>query len=293
MSTLAIVFPFVFLLFFILPISIGIYVYRDAKKRGMNALLWLLISILAPALVGFILYLLVRTNYSDLQCPQCKNRVKEDYVSCPHCGTQFKAVCPSCSFPVEKDWKVCPRCTQPLSSANTELAVPVREKDRTLHKLILAIVVIPLVILLFFIIFSVSSFSSVGSSAGVTSLPINEYLDEIDHYEPIEQWLTEEKDDSNKAYILCYSDENDDSDNPEYQYLIYWPQMADMPSLSIHPSSGFFENTTEISILPDGSNLGNTVLIVHSSDEKIRLYDGDNAIECEIINVSFPVELPA
>ena len=54
-----------------IPIMIGVYVYRDAKRRGMNAMAWTLIAVVAPALIGFIIYLLIRGNSPDLQCPQC------------------------------------------------------------------------------------------------------------------------------------------------------------------------------------------------------------------------------
>ena len=46
----------------IVPILIGVYVYRDAKRRGMNALVWTLIALFAPSLIGFIIYLLVRNS---------------------------------------------------------------------------------------------------------------------------------------------------------------------------------------------------------------------------------------
>ena len=55
----------------IVPILIGVYVYRDANRRGMNALMWTLIALFAPSLIGFIIYLLVRSSYSDLECPKC------------------------------------------------------------------------------------------------------------------------------------------------------------------------------------------------------------------------------
>ena len=92
-----------------IPIMIGVYVYRDAKRRGMNAMAWTLIAVVAPALIGFIIYLLVRGNSPDLQCPQCAEPVTEQYVICPHCGAKLRPACPNCSFPVEADWKVCGR----------------------------------------------------------------------------------------------------------------------------------------------------------------------------------------
>jgi len=58
-------------LVFCIPVLLGIYVYRDAAKHGMNPVLWTLITILTPSLLGLIIYLLVRNNYSDLTCPNC------------------------------------------------------------------------------------------------------------------------------------------------------------------------------------------------------------------------------
>ena len=39
-----------------------VYVYRDARRRGMNANLWLLI-VLLTGLIGLIVYLIVRRDY--------------------------------------------------------------------------------------------------------------------------------------------------------------------------------------------------------------------------------------
>ena len=75
----------------IVPILVGVYVFRDASRRGMNAALWTLIAVLVPILVGFIIYLLVRSSYPDLKCPQCGTPVRESYVSCPQCGARLKA----------------------------------------------------------------------------------------------------------------------------------------------------------------------------------------------------------
>ena len=68
MSNVVIAIPLFMLMIIValLPLLIGVYVYRDAKRRGMNAALWTLIAILAPSLIGFIIYLLVRGNYSNL-----------------------------------------------------------------------------------------------------------------------------------------------------------------------------------------------------------------------------------
>jgi ABC-type tungstate transport system substrate-binding protein len=42
------------------PVLMGVYVYRDAGRRNMNAAIWTLIALFAPLFTGFIVYLLVR-----------------------------------------------------------------------------------------------------------------------------------------------------------------------------------------------------------------------------------------
>jgi peptidoglycan/LPS O-acetylase OafA/YrhL len=48
-----------FLVFFIIGILLAIWVYKDAKKREMNAVLWLII-VLIFGCCGCIVYLIVR-----------------------------------------------------------------------------------------------------------------------------------------------------------------------------------------------------------------------------------------
>lgn len=105
----------------IIPLIIFVYVYRDAKRRGMNAILWALIAAIAPTLIGLIVYLLVRGSYSDLRCPVCDTPVQEQFVVCPKCGTKLHASCSNCAAPVEPDWKVCPKCAQPLTDAQADV----------------------------------------------------------------------------------------------------------------------------------------------------------------------------
>lgn len=293
MSILAFSVMPIFIIFFLaIPIALGVYVYRDARKRGMNTVLWLAVVLLLPAFIGFILYLLARTGYSDLQCPKCGEKVEDSYASCPYCGTPFKAVCPVCSFPVEKDWKVCPHCASPLSVQTDELAAPVRKKDRALGKIIFAVLLVPLMLILFGVC-SMSALQSAGSGgAGITSLPLSEYRDEINHTE-IEQWLDERQPDSQKAYALCHTFEQSNG-TQEFQYLVYMPQLTEQPDLTIHPSTGFFGNTLEIAVQANSESLpsGNTVLLISTSNPKLRLLYGGQEIECETDVVPFALELP-
>mgnify|MGYP002747632941 CR=1 FL=1 len=100
--------------FLCIPLLIGVYVYRDAARRGMNAALWTVVAVLAPAFTGLIVYLLARGAAPALKCPQCGAAVTDAYAVCPACGARLRAVCPGCGAPVEPGWKVCPRCAAPL-----------------------------------------------------------------------------------------------------------------------------------------------------------------------------------
>jgi hypothetical protein len=58
------VFPFLLFLFipliwFIVAILLGIWVYRDAESRGMGGALWLIIMLIA-GIIGLIIYFVVR-----------------------------------------------------------------------------------------------------------------------------------------------------------------------------------------------------------------------------------------
>ncbi|MFX0025635.1 MAG: hypothetical protein ACFE8M_04410 [Candidatus Hermodarchaeota archaeon] len=56
------------IIFIIIPIFflilISIWVYKDAKKKDMNAFVWVLIVWIIPFFIGLIVYLKVRDQYS-------------------------------------------------------------------------------------------------------------------------------------------------------------------------------------------------------------------------------------
>jgi len=106
-----------FLLFAILAM-LG-YVYGDAKRRGMNALLWtLLVLILSPAylLIGLIIYLLVREPLPN-QCPQCAAAVSARFNFCPNCKYNLHPACARCQCEVSDSDKFCPYCAAELTHA--------------------------------------------------------------------------------------------------------------------------------------------------------------------------------
>ena len=161
-------------LILLIPVMVGVYVYKDAKKRGMNAVLWTLIVLLTPFLIGLVIYLLVRGNYPDLRCPQCGEPIREKYISCPSCGAKLKKTCPSCASPVEPQWKVCPYCGQSLPEYS-DAETPVQNKDDTLWKILTAIVLVPIIALLI-LVFSITVFTGSGSSS-MTTMSAQHYLE--------------------------------------------------------------------------------------------------------------------
>lgn len=92
------------------------YVYRDAKRRGMNAGLWtLLVLILSPAylLIGLIIYLLIREPL-PYTCPKCGAMVNARFNFCPNCKYNLHPACPRCQHEVGDDDKFCPYCAAEL-----------------------------------------------------------------------------------------------------------------------------------------------------------------------------------
>lgn len=96
------------------------YVYRDAKRRGMNAALWtLLVLILSPAylLIGLIIYLLIREPL-PYTCPKCGATVNARFNFCPNCKYNLHPACPQCQHEVGDDDKFCPYCAAELHPTN-------------------------------------------------------------------------------------------------------------------------------------------------------------------------------
>lgn len=274
----------------LLAAIIGVYVYRDAKKRNMNAVLWTIIAVLAPSLIGFIIYLLVRTNHSNLKCPRCDASVAESYVVCPKCGTKLRPTCPSCSTPVEPDWKVCPKCAEPLPEyEQQDFVAPIRPKDSALSKVLVVIVIIP-VLLVIFVILGMFAFSTTGSSS-VTSFTIDEYLDEVEN-EQTEAWLESVGENLNTAYVLMHQTEVEEG--VRVRYLIYSPLVVENHSKSFGVNGGLFKPTFKVEFEDINGSGGNTLVLASYTGEEVpnlKIYYGDRKLDCEITEVDYPIGL--
>ena len=244
------VFLIIIPLIFCIPVLLGVYVYRDANKRGMNAVLWTLIAILTPSLLGLIIYLLVRNNHSDLTCPNCNSRVEESFVVCPNCRTKLKPTCETCGAMVQTTWKVCPHCGTDLPQYDCTVATPVKQKDNTIGKILIAILVIPIVLILLLLLLAIplsaSNFSSISSYglSSVTTMTLSEFMEGRTEKDVLlyQEWCDEIASSSEQPYHVSVYEASRADNIHEYQCLIFIPGAGEMQDISYHSTQkGFFK----------------------------------------------------
>jgi zinc-ribbon domain/Phospholipase_D-nuclease N-terminal len=61
------------------------YVYADARQRAMPPVLWTLVALLIPNLLGFLLYFAIRRPLT-VACPSCGQPSSPDQHFCSWCG---------------------------------------------------------------------------------------------------------------------------------------------------------------------------------------------------------------
>lgn len=190
-STSLIFFPILLALILAIPVTIGVYVYRDARSRGMNAPLWTLVAIVAPSFIGLIIYLIVRSEHSALFCPACAFRVSESFSVCPNCGHSLKCKCQNCGMPLESGWKICPGCSEPIlaSTAATIPARPAAKHDKGIGRLLLLIILIPLLLCGLLLVPLLVYRAGFGGQADLSSLSTIENVS-IDAFEDM-PWVTD------------------------------------------------------------------------------------------------------
>ncbi len=67
-------------------IALAIWVYKDAKSRGMDNAVLLTIVTVVTGILGLIIYLLMRPKGTLVKCPSCQKKRLEGSAKCPHCG---------------------------------------------------------------------------------------------------------------------------------------------------------------------------------------------------------------
>ena len=277
----------------IVPFVIGFYVYRDARRRGMNALLWALVAAAAPALIGLIVYLLVRGDYSNLRCPNCDALVKEQFVVCPKCGTKLRASCPNCATPVELDWAVCPKCTQPLTEVQMDVRNPIRAKDKSIWKVLAIVLIVPILLIALLVLSLSASFA--GGSSSFREVSVEEYH-EIMNREgyaseaviagKVDEWLNSIETEMNHAYALRY-DYSTEAGN-EYFFLVYVPDAGYQMNSGMGQSSSIFGTTLTLELQRTGIS-GYLFNITSSADKapNLKIVLDGKRIPCDVTTVEY------
>ncbi len=100
---------------FLIPYVLLIgYIYGDAKRRRMRHVMWMLLAIFIPNLIGVLLYFLLRDPL-PAPCPKCGKVADGTYTFCPHCGTELARSCAVCHRMIEPGWDNCAYCGTKLS----------------------------------------------------------------------------------------------------------------------------------------------------------------------------------
>jgi len=83
-------------IFLVLWIAVAYWVYKDANKRKENAVLWLIIVIVAGWL-GLLLWFVFRPPIGGRKimplrmCPNCGREIPFDANVCSYCGKKFES----------------------------------------------------------------------------------------------------------------------------------------------------------------------------------------------------------
>lgn len=73
-------------------ILLGMWTYRDATNKGLNAKLWTLITLLGPSGIGLLIYFLVARKQSFIKCEYCLNSIPSDSKYCNKCGNTITGI---------------------------------------------------------------------------------------------------------------------------------------------------------------------------------------------------------
>lgn len=110
----------------IIAAAVGLWVYNDARLRGINGVPWALLTFLV-LIVGLPLYLYYRPKGKLEDCPLCGKKKLSTLTVCPVCNNSSqplnifakpedavtprdKKVCNSCGCIIDSDWNFCPYC---------------------------------------------------------------------------------------------------------------------------------------------------------------------------------------
>lgn len=242
------------------PVVIGVYVYKDAKKRNMNPVLWTLIAVLAPGFIGLIIYLIIRSNYSEKNCPQCGKRVHESFSVCPTCGYSLKNRCPNCSMPLEPDWNICPNCANPVPPEMRPQNPVKPKKDKGLKVILALVIIIPLLLCALIVggIAVYRNYNNINFSGFMST--VGTYIDDktvsiICPEISVADWYAQCDEQGEGVYILRAVIPENESKYKTTKLLVYRNDGYYTPMLTSHEAGGLFTTPTAL-ISFDGDGNG-------------------------------------
>ena len=249
------------------PILIGIYVYRDAKSRGMNPKRATLLAVLAPSLIGFIIYLLTRQERTERTCPNC-------------------------SSPAQNDWQVCPKCATPLPEIKRETATPNYVSEKAVYRIMALVFIVPILII-FVTVFAIEFYPDHSAkSIYVQLFTIEEFTERAENAQAIE-WLESVTKDGETVSVLKSKSKIEDADQVRVRYLAYIPMLSDEPIMSNEMIEKMFSDSIDIAFENDGEASGSIVVLINyraAKEPKLNLLLGGEKLKYELTEADEPID---
>lgn len=169
-------------------------------------------------------------------------------------------------------------------------APPQRQRDKTLGKILIAIIVVP-VALIALAVFGLTAFQSVTGSSTMREVTFDEYDQEQESEtvrEAVHEWLDSLDVRSDRAYALRYDYSNELGAGQEHYYLLYVPAGGQSPSTSFGTDAGLFGTTLNLRL--ERTGYSDSLYCVQTSVEstpKPRIVLGGKHIRCEVQVVDY------
>ncbi len=97
------------IVFYLIPIIVGIWVGSDANKRGMNGIGWGFFSF-AILIIGLPFYLMERKKYPIINVQNIQNSNVVSDLNTTTNPTMIPDICPHCKNPNTKLIRLCEWC---------------------------------------------------------------------------------------------------------------------------------------------------------------------------------------
>lgn len=108
-ATIAAVLILLLMLYLVL---VALWVYQDARKSRVNAMLWGILTLFTN-LAGLFVYLIYKQN--NQICTECSTLQNKGNAFCVHCGAKINKTCGNCNSIVSSHDRYCHKCGEDLN----------------------------------------------------------------------------------------------------------------------------------------------------------------------------------